>query len=166
MAKFLFRQGIGYEINSEFDSIIQEKIQLDPFIVQPDFLIFAKWLYENQDSGQYRLNFEFSKQKSIFAIDTTNGLKFVVDLMVFSTKDFENQQYLVKLKSKLQENNIINFIEQVNRWSEIQRFILFLSYPKEFSPEIDAFINENSYQNVEICSFEKSQHSIESLFYK
>lgn len=166
IASRLSRSGIGYEINPTFEPIIKEKINSKILSSFLDFHVLYQFLFQNQIKGNYQLNWDFVKQKSIICANFSadqNSMKVVFDLMSFSPKDFEADKYLSKFKTKLQENNILNFIEHQDTWSEISKFIIVLHYPKEYTKEIQKYVEELSYQQVYFIPFEKIQNNIEIL---
>jgi DNA modification methylase len=162
IAKVLFRKGIGYEINPEFQPIIANKIKiptignilkdltLNPTEINtdalamlfPDYFSFIYLIFNLQDIGRYEIDYEFMKQKSIIAIKNTQGQVFIIDFINLTKKDFESDRYLTKMKAKMQENNIINFLQKSEKWSEIRRFFLFLAYPEIYNKEVDLFIGD------------------------
>ncbi len=114
--------------------MIQEKIHEEPAVFHPDFLELGQLLYQNQAEFGYLMDFDFSKQKSIFSSHNSDGFRCVIDLITFTVKDFDFPLYLTRLKAKLQENNVLNFIEKKGKWQEIQKFILLLCVSRGIFP--------------------------------
>jgi hypothetical protein len=83
--------------------------------------------------------------------------------MSFTVKDFEGEKYLSKFKTKLQENNILNFIDHQDAWGDISKFVIILNYPVEYTKEISKYIDELSFQHVYMISSQKLQENIDQL---
>lgn len=175
LAKVLFRKGIGYEINKEFQPIISNKIKIPKIdeilnrltsngkesdidsvsLLFPDYFSILYIIYNLQKQGLFEMDFEFMKQKSIIAIKNQEGHTFVIDFVSLTKKDFESDRYLVKLKAKLAENNIMNFLHKKEKWADIRKFILIIAYPDIYNKEVDLIMGDVPDSNFIIINYGK-----------
>ncbi len=123
VAHCLLRRSIGYEINPQFESVIQQKVgEATPHLF-PDYQLLLNAILS---SDRYALDINFSRQKGVTCFqDQVKGSRLVLDYLVNdATEDSGEQQLLDK---KLEENPFQSYQNGLKDWASVDRYIVVVN---------------------------------------
>ncbi len=129
------RKSIGYEINAEYTSIIENKVRED--YSQRDFHSIIQKLYQNDNQFDY----QFSTQKSIICINV-GSKKLVIDFVKLP-EDCTTTQKDDIYNTKLQENNVKHFFSNNKSWIRISDYRVIVDKQTRKNFEVDYSVTEN-----------------------
>ncbi|MHA2007673.1 MAG: DNA-methyltransferase [Promethearchaeota archaeon] len=127
VAKSLFRKSVGYEINQNYRSVIQNKIQ-ESFIgyfKDYQFLIFN--IYTKAKTENVKIFFEEQKQKGIIILENSKGFKIVLDYILLDSFANDYNTFEKQMNSKLQENPIQNYQKENANWDHYEKYVIIVN---------------------------------------
>ncbi len=120
VAQSLLRRSIGYEINPQFEAVIQQKIGE----AKPDLFMDYQFLLNAMlSSDRYSLDIKFSRQKGVTCFyDQVNGSRLVLDYLINDATDELGGQQL--LEKKLEENPFQSYQNGLKDWAGVDRYVI------------------------------------------
>ncbi len=127
VAQNLFRKGIGYEINQDYRDVIESKLESSHLILDYQYLLYT--LYRLSESGQFRILYEFQKQKGILFLEDENSNKIIIDYLLIDNEGLDDDKQVIEdeLKSKFEENSFQNYIDGKGIWGEMKCYVIILN---------------------------------------
>jgi len=127
IAKALFRNGIGYEINEDYRDVIENKIKDPKPILDYQYLLY--WLYKLSESGEFRILYELQKQKGIIFLEDKDNNKIIIDYLLVDQENLEDKKEVLlnELNLKFEENSFQNYMDGKDIWKEMKNYVLILN---------------------------------------
>ena len=172
VAQSLFRNGIGYEVNVDYRDVIESKLEGTQPILDYQYLLYT--LYKLSESGEFRILYEFQKQKGIVILEDENNNKIIIDYLSIDNEGFDEDKHVIEdeLKSKFEENSFQNYIDGKGIWGEMKSYVIILNIvPSNSSKNISntiikSEIIKNYKKSVKIINLDEiiKKQSIKFLF--
>ncbi|MHA1147417.1 MAG: DNA methyltransferase [Promethearchaeota archaeon] len=144
VAKSLFRNGIGYEVNSQFKNVIQAKINEGKIGYFKDYQYMVYRIYNYVlKKKEFDIDYENQKQKGILILKDKKNSKIIIDYLYLDLKDFN--EYIIKkeLESKFKENTLANYLNSKDKWKAFENYLIVLNSPLIKDEKFIEFINEH-----------------------
>ena len=142
VAKSLFRKSIGYEINEEFRSVIEEKIKGGKIGYFEDYQLLQYHIYKKAQHENIEIEYNKQKKKGILILKDKMGLEIIVDYVLLDNLKYDEEEVLRELNSKITENPISNFLSQKETWDTISKYIIVINPKFEISQEFKDSLKE------------------------
>lgn len=151
VAKNLFRNGIGYEVNEDYRKVVENKLKDAKSVLDYQYLLYT--LYKLSNSGEFRILYEQQKQKGIVFLEDDKNNKIVLDYILLDNQslEIEKNDVLDEIKAKLEENSFQNYINGDGIWKEMNNYVIVLNILSTIKHEIDIddLINSQIFKSCE-----------------
>ena len=127
VAKSLFRNGIGYELNNDYERIINNKIENCKPGLFRDYQLVMHKLYENTKSKKIEIQIEKQKQKGVVFLKNTNNVEVILDYLLIEEDIFDQVKIENELNVKLKENTVLRYLEESSIDKKIKRYIILIN---------------------------------------
>ncbi|TFG06149.1 MAG: site-specific DNA-methyltransferase [Promethearchaeota archaeon] len=148
VAKFLFRKGIGYEINQDFKPIINKKILEAKTGNFKDFQYLLSNIHQKGLSGHVKIDYEKQKQKGILILRDKNDSEIILDYMLFDDDVMNKESIIKEFKSKFEENTVQYYLKGKEGWNSCKNYVIVINAPESKKKEILRF-GENHLNGIE-----------------
>ncbi|MFX0010971.1 MAG: DNA methyltransferase [Candidatus Hermodarchaeota archaeon] len=128
VAKCLLRNSIGYEINLEFQDIIEDKIKQASMGYFLDFQFLLYKIYENAQNTGFMFNFNAQKQKSLVILKDRTGIEILLDYLLIDENNLLPDDLTNELKIKFEENTIKNYLNEMPKWESFHNYIIIVNF--------------------------------------
>jgi len=142
VAKSLFRKSIGYEINEDFRSVIEEKIKGGKIGYFEDYQLLLYHIHKKAQIENIEIEYNKQKKKGILILKDKMGLEIIVDYVLLDNLKYDEEEVLRELNSKITENPISNFLSQKETWDTISKYIIVINPKFEISQEFKDSLKE------------------------
>jgi hypothetical protein len=136
VAKTLFRNSIGYEININFKSIIEKKVSEAKDDLFKDFQYLLFKIYQKTLTEEIKFNFEKQKQKGIIILKNNSNLEIILDYLLFEDDTLDDEIILKELKSKFEENTVQYYLKEKEEWNSYINYIIVVNAHKSNKKKI------------------------------
>ena len=127
VAKSLFRNGFGYELNKDYKEIIDNKIKESKPGIFRDYQYILYKLYEKARSGEFEILFEKQKQKGVLVLKNARGIEVILDYLIIEDETFNQAKLEKELDTKLKENTVLRYLEGTLINNQIKRYVILLN---------------------------------------
>jgi len=146
VAKSLFRNGIGYELNNDYERIINNKIEKCKPGLFRDYQLVMHKLYENTKSKKIEIQIEKQKQKGVVFLKNTNNVEVILDYLLIEEDIFDQVKIENELNVKLKENTVLRYLEEPSIDKKIKRYVILINtkFDKDFNlkPFLKAYLSK------------------------
>ena len=146
VAKSLFRNGIGYELNNDYERIINNKIENCKPGLFRDYQLVMHKLYENTKSKKIEIQIEKQKQKGVVFLKNTNNVEVILDYLLIEEDIFDQVKIKNELDVKLKENTVLRYLEEPSIDKKIKRYVILINtkFDKDFNlkPFLKAYLSK------------------------
>ena len=145
VAKSLFRNGIGYEINSHFKDVIQAKINEGRIGYFKDYQYMLYRIHNNiLKKKEFEYDYENQKQKGIIILKDKEDSRIIIDYLHLELEAFNEDIIKKELESKYKENTLVNFLSGKEKWKDFENYLIVLNSPLIKDKRFGEFINEHT----------------------
>ncbi len=142
IAKSLFRKSIGYEINPEFESIINDKTREAKAGLFKDYQFLLYKLYTMGKVQDVEILFSAQKRKGVIAVQNSAGEKLLVDYLFLKDNTINNPKHLHEaLGIKMGENSVKNYLNGKKNWEQFNNYAIVVNSEFEPTTEFIEYLN-------------------------
>lgn len=127
VAKVLFRKSIGYEINKDFQSLIQTKIEGAKVGKFKDFQYLLYKLFQKTNNNVINFVYQEQKKKGIIILQNQNKQKIIIDYFLIENNNLNKEELEKEINSKLEENTVQNYLKKKLDWEEFDNYIIVIN---------------------------------------
>ncbi len=144
VAKSLFRNGIGYELNNDY--IIDTKVKNSKPGLFRDYQFMVYKLYEKARNEKILIQIEKQKQKGVVFLKNTNDVEVIVDYLLIEEDISDQVKIDDELNVKLKENTVLRYLEETSIDKKITRYVILINtkFDKDINlkPFLKAYLNK------------------------
>ncbi|MFX1315401.1 MAG: DNA-methyltransferase [Promethearchaeota archaeon] len=160
VAKSLFRKGVGYEINKDFEDAINLKIENAKPGIFKDYQYLLYKIYKKSQTENFEINFNKQKQKGIIILKSMDKSEIIFDYLYIEGDVSDGKSLLYEFNAKLEENSVQNYVRGKEKWKEYKNYIIVLNSTFSINNKtMEAFRNilrnKKLTRNIEIIPLEK-----------
>ncbi|MHA1240887.1 MAG: DNA-methyltransferase [Promethearchaeota archaeon] len=127
VAKSLFRNGIGYELNKEYKKIVDNKVETSKPGLFRDYQYMMYQLYKKTRSEKFEIQFEKQKQKGIVFLKNAKEIEIILDYLLIEEDIFNQAKINNELNVKLKENTVLNYLKGILIDKKIKSYIILIN---------------------------------------
>jgi len=146
VAKSLFRQGIGYELNEGYKKIVDNKVKSSKPGLFRDFQFLMYKLYNKTQTEKIELQIEKQKKKGIVCLKNAKESEVVLDYLLIEENIFNQEKIKNELNAKLKENTVLNYLEGTLIDNDIHSYIILFNSKFDndtnLKPFLKAYLNK------------------------
>ncbi|TFG14763.1 MAG: site-specific DNA-methyltransferase [Promethearchaeota archaeon] len=143
VAKFLYRKGIGYEINENFKKTIEHKIKSGSEGVFKDYQYLLHKIYQKSLNENIKIVYEKQKQKGIIILNNDKSREIIIDYLLIDEFESDSTNILKEFKIKLEENTIKNYLEESVKGNAYKNYIIIINSQSQKCKDIMKLCKEN-----------------------
>ena len=140
VAKSLFRDGIGYELNKDYKKIVDTKVKDSKPGFFRDYQFMTYKLYEKARSEKFEILFEKQKQKSIVVLKNVKEIEVILDYLLIEAEIFNQVKLENELKAKLKENTVLKYLEGTLISDQIKGYVILINSKFDGHIELKSFL--------------------------
>jgi len=172
VAKALFRKSIGYELNQEYEKIIQAKISDSKPGYFQDYQYLLYRLYEKSLLGNFSLDYSKQKQKGILVIRNLKDEEIILDYLLLDKFNTDPVNFTRELKNKMKENTVLNYLKSKKNWESFLNYVIVVNsepdehfeYVKKNLEKIDQLEKDKRVTLIDFNDIVSDQYNILDLF--
>ena len=127
VAKSLFRQGIGYELNEGYKKIVDNKVKTSKPGLFRDYQFLMYKLYKKTQSEKIEIQIEKQKKKGIVYLKNVKESEVILDYLLIEEDIFNQDKIKNELNAKLKENTVLNYLKGALIDNNTQRYIILFN---------------------------------------
>jgi len=127
VAKSLFRNGIGYELNKDYKKIVDNKIESSIPGLFRDYQFMMYKLYEKAQSEKLEIQLKKQKQKGVVFLKNAKGVEVILDYLLIEEGIFNQVKIIRELDAKLKENTVLRYLEGSSIDKKIQCYVILIN---------------------------------------
>lgn len=174
VAKSLFRKSIGYEINQDFNPIIEQKIQEGNIGNFKDYQYLLYVIFNKANKEGLSIPYEEQRQKGILILKNQECSEIIIDYLLIEEDNSDISMSTKELNSKLEENSIQYYLNGKENWDHFTNYIIALnSSPKKEEKILSrlkkTILNQHFSKKIQIIPFKKlisNKFILKNLFKK
>jgi len=127
VAKSLFRNGIGYELNKDYKKIVDNKVgNSEPGLFR-DYQFMMHKLYEKAQSEKIEILIEKQKQKGVVFLKNAKGVEVILDYILIEEDNFDQDKINNELIVKLKENTVLRYLEGILIDKKLKSYVILIN---------------------------------------
>jgi len=126
VAKSLARKGIGYEINEDFNDIINEKTNNAKLGNFQDYQYLLYRIYQKTSNGESEICFQEQNRKGILILKRGEK-KIILDYLLIDLQELSKNQIDKQILNKLEENSVQHYLKQKKKWKDFDNYIITIN---------------------------------------
>ncbi len=130
VAKSLFRKGIGYEINKDYKTIIERKINQSNVEEFKDYQFLIYKVFQKTRKENLQICFKEQKLKGISILKNGKKEEIILDYLHIEQDSIGKALIFKELHAKLEENTVQNFLNKKEKWTHFKKYIIILNLGK------------------------------------
>ena len=127
VAKSLFRNGIGYELNKDYTKIIDNKVENSKPDLFRDYQYLLYKLYDKARSEKIEFQIKKQKQKGIVFLKNAEEIEIILDYLLIEEGIFNQVKIESELDAKLKENSVLRYLEGSSIDNKIQSYVIIIN---------------------------------------
>jgi site-specific DNA-methyltransferase (adenine-specific) len=127
VAKSLFRNGIGYELNKDYKKIIDTKVKKSKPGLFRDYQFIMYKLYEKARNEKIEIQIEKQKQKGVVFLKNAKGVEVILDYLLIEEEIFNQGKVNNELNVKLKENTVLRYLEGILIDKKIKSYVILIN---------------------------------------
>jgi site-specific DNA-methyltransferase (adenine-specific) len=160
VSKSLFRKSIGYEINNNFESIIDTKVKEAKIGYFKDFQYLLYILFKKSQLEDIEILFQEQKQKGIIALQNRNNKRIVIDYLLIENNVQIREEIEKEINVKLEENAVQNYLNEKLNWKSFSDYIIVINSHPSLANKIKDYFRKDlrkytSKKKIRTMSFEE-----------
>ena len=148
VAKSLFRNGIGYELNKDYEKIVDTKVENSKPGLFRDYQFMMYKLYKKARSEQYEIQIKKQKQKGIIFLKNATNVEVILDYLLIEEEIFNQDNINNELNTKLKENTVLKYLEGISIDKNIQSYVIIINTKfdknKNLKPFLKAYLGRTN----------------------
>ncbi len=124
VAKSLFRNSIGYELNKDYKKIVDSKVENSKPGLFRDYQFMIYKIYEKAQSEKIEIQIEKQKQKGIVFLKNIKEIEVILDYLLIEDEIFNEVKIKNDLNAKLKENTVLRYLEGTLIDKKIMSYII------------------------------------------
>jgi site-specific DNA-methyltransferase (adenine-specific) len=127
VAKSLFRNGIGYELNKDYKKIIDTKVKNSKPGLFRDYQFVMHKLYEKARNDKIEILIEKQKQKGVVFLKNAKEVEVILDYLLIEEEIFNQGKVHNQLNVKLKENTVLRYLEGILIDKKIKTYVILIN---------------------------------------
>jgi len=127
VAKSLFRNGFGYELNKEYKKVVDDKVENSKPGLFIDYQFMMYRLYEKAQIEKFEIQIEKQKQKGIVFLKNAKEEEIILDYLLIEEEIFNQTRINRELKGKLKENTVLSYLEGILIDKKIKSYVILIN---------------------------------------
>ena len=127
VAKSLFRNGIGYELNKDYKKIVDNKVENSKPDLFRDYQYLLYKLYDKARSEKIEFQIKKQKQKGIVFLKNAEEIEIILDYLLIEEGIFNQVKIESELDAKLKENSVLRYLEGSSIDNKIQSYVIIIN---------------------------------------
>ncbi|GAG57860.1 unnamed protein product, partial [marine sediment metagenome] len=140
VAKSLFRNGIGYELNKDYKKIVDTKVKISKPGVFRDYQFMMYKLYEKASNENFEILFEKQKQKGIVVLKNAKEIEVILDYLLIEEEIFNQVKLENELNAKLKENTVLKYLEGTLISDQIKGYVIIINSKFDKDKNLKSFL--------------------------
>jgi len=140
VAKILFRKSIGYEINKDFQSLIQTKIESAKVGNIKDFQYLLYKLFQKTSNSKIDIVYQKQKKKGIIILQNQSKQKIIIDYFLIENNNSNKEELEKEINAKLEENTVQNYLKEKLDWEDFINYVIIVNSHPLLYDKIKIFI--------------------------
>jgi len=134
VAKSLFRNGIGYELNKDYKKIVDNKVKNCKPGLFRDYQFIMYNLYEKARNEKIEIQIEKQKQKGVVFLKNAEKVEVILDYLLIEEEIFNQVKIKTEIDTKLKENTVLRYLEGILIDKKIKSYVILIN--SKFDKEI------------------------------
>jgi len=134
VAKSLFRNGIGYELNKDYKKIVDNKVKNCKPGLFRDYQFIMYNLYEKARNEKIEIQIEKQKQKGVVFLKNAEKVEVILDYLLIEEEIFNQVKIKTEIETKLKENTVLRYLEGILIDKKIKSYVILIN--SKFDKEI------------------------------
>ena len=134
VAKSLFRNGIGYELNIDYKKIVDNKVKNCKPGLFRDYQFIMYNLYEKARNEKIEIQIEKQKQKGVVFLKNAENVEVILDYLLIEEEIFNQVKIKAEIDAKLKENTVLRYLEGILIDKKIKSYVILIN--SKFDKEI------------------------------
>ena len=127
VAKSLFRNGIGYELNKDYKKVVDNKVENSKPGLFRDYQFMMYKLYEKARNEKFEIQIEKQKQKGVVFLKNVKKIEIILDYLLIEEEIFNQGKIKTELDAKLKENTVTRYLEGILIDNKIKNYIILIN---------------------------------------
>jgi len=127
VAKSLFRNGIGYELNKDYKKIVDNKVGNSKPGLFRDYQFMMHELYDKARSEKIEIQIKKQKQKGVVFLKNAKGVEVILDYLLIEEGIFNQTKIKSELDAKLKENTVLRYLEVSSIDKKMQSYVIIFN---------------------------------------
>jgi site-specific DNA-methyltransferase (adenine-specific) len=127
VAKSLFRNAIGYELNKDYKKIIDTKIKNSKPGLFRDYQFIMHKLYKKTRNDKIEILIEKQKQKGVVFLKNAKEVEVILDYLLIEEEIFNQGKVHNQLNVKLKENTVLRYLEGILIDKKIKTYVILIN---------------------------------------
>ncbi len=151
VAKSLFRNGIGYELNKDYKKIVDNKVKNSKPGLFRDYQFLMYKLYDKARNEKIEIQIKKQKQKGVVFLKYANEVEVILDYLLIEEGIFNQAKIKSELDAKLKENTVLRYLEGSLIDKKIQSYVIIINskFDKDinFKPFLKVYLSRANLNN-------------------
>ncbi|MBY8980550.1 MAG: site-specific DNA-methyltransferase [Candidatus Lokiarchaeota archaeon] len=157
VAKSLFRNGIGYELNKDYKKTVDNKVENSKPGLFRDYQFMLYKLSEKARSEKIEIQIEKQKQKGVVFLKNAKEIEVILDYLLIEEEIFNQIKIKTELDAKLKENTVLRYLEGILIDKKINCYVILINskFDKDINlkPFLKAYLsNANLIDKIKIIT--------------
>jgi len=140
VAKSLFRNGIGYELNKDYKKVVDNKIENSKPGLFRDYQFMMYKLYEKTRNEKIEIQIEKQKQKGVAFLKNAKKKEIILDYLLIEEQIFNQAKIKTELDVKLKENTVTRYLEGILIDNKTQNYVILINSKFDKDPKLKPFL--------------------------
>ena len=127
VAKSLFRNGIGYELNKDYKKIVDNKVKNCKPGLFRDYQFIMYNLYEKARNEKIEIQIEKQKQKGVVFLKNAEKVEVILDYLLIEEEIFNQVKIKTEIETKLKENTVLRYLEGILIDKKIKSYVILIN---------------------------------------
>jgi len=142
VAKSLFRDSIGYELNENFKDTIETKIRESKAEYFKDYQYLLYIIHNKSHIEDFKIQFEKQKQKGIIFLRNNENVELAIDYLLIDENLPTNDTIKEEFKIKLKENTVQSYLKGQENWAQCNNYVIIMNSKSGGNTEFKSNIND------------------------
>jgi len=127
VAKSLFRNGVGYELNKDYKKIVDNKVENSKPGLFRDYQYMLYKLSEKTRNEKIEIQIEKQKQKGVVFLKNAKEIDAILDYLLIEEEIFNQVKIKTELDAKLKENSVLRYLEGILIDKKIKSYVILIN---------------------------------------
>jgi hypothetical protein len=140
VAKSLFRNGIGYELNKDYKKVVDNKVENSKPGLFRDYQFMMYKLYEKARNEKFEIQIEKQKQKGVVFLKNAKEIEVVLDYLLIEEQIYNQAKIKTELDAKLKENTVTRYLKGILIDNKTQNYVILINSKFDKDPKLKPFL--------------------------